>query len=54
MQPLRQWPGFEPNAADRQFQFVEIVDQCLGIAGDLDLAHNRSGRVHNAHAALFQ
>jgi hypothetical protein len=35
MQPLRQWSGFEPNAADRRFQFVEIADQCLGIAGDL-------------------
>jgi hypothetical protein len=54
VEPLRQGPGLQADAGQRQAELAEEADQCLGLARHLRLTDDPSGRVDHADAAPFQ
>ncbi len=54
VQPLRERPGFQSDAGQRQAEPREEPGQRLRLARHLGLTHNPPRRVDHAHAAPFQ
>jgi hypothetical protein len=54
VEPLRQGPGLEADAGQRQTELTEETDERLRLARHLGLAHDPPGAVDHAHAAPLQ
>ena len=54
IEPLRQRTSLQSNPYQIDIELVKPANECLGLAGNLCLPHDPSGRIHYTHARAFQ